>query len=291
MSLQEANALAVVDVRSATVTDILPLGTKDHAVPGNELDPSDRDGGIAIGSWPVHGLYLPDAVDTYTSRGQTYVVTANEGDARDYDGYGEEERVADLTLSPDVFGGEAGVAALQAPSALGRLTATTTSPTDAQGRVTEIQVLGARSFSIRDADGGLVFDSGSELERLVAEQLPDDFNADNAENDSLDNRSDNKGPEPEGIEIGRIAGRTYAFVGLERVGGVVVYDITVPSDATFVTYVNPRDFGGDLEANGSDSGPEGLLFVPATDSPTGEPLLVVGNEVSGTTTVYEVTGR
>jgi hypothetical protein len=291
VSLQEANALAVLDVRTATVTDVVPLGFKDHAAPGNELDPSDRDGGIAIAGWPVKGMYMPDSIDTYTHRGRTYVVTANEGDAREYDGYAEEERVKDLVLSPDVFGGPAAVDALQADAAIGRLTTTTTSPVDEQGRLTEIHVFGGRSFSIRDADGGLVYDSGSDLERLVAERLPEEFNSDNAENDSFDSRSDNKGPEPEGIEIGRIAGRTYAFVGLERVGGIVVYDITDPARVSLVDYVNTRDFDTDLESNGSDSGPEGLVFVAEEDSPTGRPLLVVGNEVSGTTTLYEVTGR
>lgn len=291
VSLQEANALAILDIRTATVTDVVPLGLKDHSLPGNELDPSDRDGAIAIAGWPVMGMYMPDAIDTYTHRGRTYVVTANEGDARDYDGYAEEERVKDLVLSPDVFGGPAAVEALQADAAIGRLTTTTTSPVDDQGRLTEIHVFGGRSFSIRDADGGLVYDSGSDLERLVAQRLPQEFNSDNAENDSFDNRSDNKGPEPEGIEIGRVAGRTYAFVGLERVGGIVVYDITDPARASLVDYVVTRDFAGDLESNGSDSGPEGLVFVAEEDSPTGRPLLVVGNEVSGTTTIYEVTGR
>jgi len=289
VSLQEANALAVVDIGTATVTDILPLGLKDHSRPGAGLDPSDRDGGIAIGTWPVKGLYMPDSVATYTARGRTYVVTANEGDSRDYDGYRDEARVSALTLSPDVFGGTAGVAALRAPAALGRLTATTTSPTDAQGRVTEIHVFGGRSFSIRDSAGGLVFDSGDQLEQVVAERLPEGFNADNDENDSADSRSDNKGPEPEGLALGTVAGRTYAFVGLERVGGIAVYDVTVPTRSTFVDYVNPRDLTGDLAENGSDSGPEGLVFVAAKDSPTGGPLLVVGNETSGTTTVYAVT--
>ncbi|MFC3688318.1 choice-of-anchor I family protein [Aquipuribacter hungaricus] len=291
VSLQEANALAVVDVRTATVTDVLPLGTKDHSVPGAGLDPSDRDGGTMIGTWPVRGLYMPDAVASYQSRGRTFVVTANEGDARDYFGYGDEARVSSLVLSPDVFGGAAGVAALQAPAALGRLTASTTSPTDVQGRVTEIHAFGARSFSVRDAEGRLVFDSGDQLEQVVAARLPEAANSDNSENGSADSRSDNKGPEPEGLAVGRVAGRTYAFVGLERVGGIAVYDITVPSRSTFVDYVSTRDFSGDLEANGSDSGPEGLVFVPATSSPTGAPLLVVGNEVSGTTTVFEVTRR
>lgn len=296
VSLQENNALAVLDIRSGEITDILPLGVKDHSLPGNELDASDRDGVINIQSWPVSGMYMPDAIDAYTARGRTYVVTANEGDAREYlddddNGFAEEARVKDLELSPEVFGGPENVAALQADEALGRLTSTTTSPTDDQGRVTELLAFGARSFSIRDAEGTLVFDSGSDFERITAEQLPEQFNSDNAENDSFDNRSDNKGPEPEGVEIGRIAGRSYAFIGLERIGGVMVYDITVPRRSEFVTYVNPRDFGGDLQANGSDSGIEGLVFVSAADSPNGVPLLVVGNETSGTTTVFEITGH
>ena len=144
-------------------------------------------------------------------------------------------------------------------------------------------------FQFGTADGQLVFDSGDDFEQITADLLPDDFNSTNDENGSFDNRSDDKGPEPEGVTVGQINGRTYAFIGFERIGGVIVYDVTDPYTPEFVQYLNNRDFAGDAEAStAGDLGPEGLLFINALHSPIHKPLLVVGNEVSGTTTIYQI---
>lgn len=293
VSLQEANALALIDIRRARVTDILPLGTKDHSVEGKGLDASDKDDAINIATWPVNGMYMPDAIASYSFRGQTYIVTANEGDSRDYDGYSEEVRVKDLDLDPEAF---PDAAMLQENENLGRLKVTSSlGDTDGDGDYDRLYSFGARSFSIRDARGRLVYDSGDDFERITAQRLPDDFNSNNDENDSFDSRSDDKGPEPEGVALGEIAGRTYAFIGLERIGGIMIYDITSPYRVAFVDYVNNRDFSVDTQLPDDsvnplvgDLGPEGLAFIAAKDSPGRKPLLVVGNEVSGTTTVYEI---
>jgi hypothetical protein len=289
VALQENNALAVLDVRSATITDILPLGLKNHIVAGNALDASDRDGGINIRSWPVRGMYMPDGIDAYTAGGQTFIVTANEGDGRDYDGFTDEARVGDddVVLDLTVFPNRD---EQQQEENLGRLKfAAATSPTNADGEFTELHSFGGRSFSIRDTSGALVFDSGSDFEDITAERIPAGFNSTNDKNGSFDSRSDDKGPEPEGIEIGVVDGRTYAFIGLERVGGVMIYDITDPANATFADYVNTRDFSGNAKAGtAGDLAPEGLTFVPAADSPTGEPLLAVAYELSGTTSLYTI---
>jgi DNA-binding beta-propeller fold protein YncE len=283
VTLQENNALAVVDLGRARVTRIEALGLKDHERRGQGLDPSDRDGGAHIGRWPVMGMYQPDGIAAFA--GGDYLVTANEGDARDWDCYGEEVRVRDLELSPRAF---RDAAALQADDALGRLTVSDTSPRDARGRVTELHALGGRSLSVLDTRGRVVWDSGDDLEQLIAERYPDDFNTDNTENDP-DSRSDGKGPEPEGVTVGRVNGTTYAFAGLERVGGIVAYDLSRPRHPELVGYVNSRDFAGDPEAGtAGDLGPEGLTFIPARDSPQGRPLLVVGHESSGTTAIYGI---
>ncbi|MFK5688331.1 choice-of-anchor I family protein [Ornithinimicrobium sp. LYQ92] len=302
VSLQEANALAVVDVRSATVTDLLPPGTVDRR--DVAFDPSDRDGGIALGTWPVQGFRLPDAIDSYRVRGTDYLVTANEGDARDYDAYSEEARVKDLGEDgiPPVCDGVAAQAGmsveeLQADENLGRLTVTLAQGLDEDaGCYAELFTYGTRGFSIVDGEGTVVFDSGSEFEEVIAEAVPEYFNSNHSET-NLEGRSDDKGPEPEGVVLGEVDGRTYAFIGLERIGGVMVYDVTDPTDASFVTYVNNRDFSVSVEdsedvdaalAAAGDLGAEGLAFVPAAQSPTGSPLVIVGNEVSGTTTFFEV---
>ena len=152
----------------------------------------------------------------------------------------------------------------------------------------ELYAFGARSFSIWTAAGRQLFDSGDDLEMITALAYPTNFNASNSSND-FDNRSDDKGPEPEGVVIGKVLGRTYAFIGLERVGGVAVYDVTNPLCPEFVDYANRRNFGAAVETpEAGDLGPEGLVFIEAKDSPTRKPLVVVGNEISGTTTIYEI---
>ncbi|GAA5071676.1 hypothetical protein GCM10023259_070640 [Thermocatellispora tengchongensis] len=284
VTLQENNALAVVDLKRAAVVGIVPLGLKDHARAG--IDASDRDGKIDIRPRPVKGVYMPDSIADFRARGRTYLVTANEGDSRDWDCHSDEVRVKDVQLAPERF---PDAATLKKDSELGRLTVLADSPKDANGAYTDLYAFGARSVSIRTTSGELVWDSGDELERLVAQELPEQFNSDNEENDSFDSRSDNKGPEPEGVTVGSVRGRTYAFAGLERVGGVVAYDVSDPRAPRLAGYVNTRDFAGSVEdGTAGDVGPEGVLFIDAHDSPTRTPLLVVGNEVSGTTAVYEV---
>ena len=287
IALQENNAMAVLDIASATITEVFPLGYKDYAQ-DNRLDPSDRDDGINIANWPVSGMYQPDAIAAFQAAGETFIISTNEGDARDYECFSEEVRVDDLQLDSTVFEDPE---VLQQPENLGRLkTTTATGDADGDGQHETIFNYGARSFSIWSADGQLVFDSGSDFELRTAELIPDDFNSTNDENDSFDNRSDDKGPEPEGIAIGHIGDRVYAFIGFERVGGIMVYDVTDPYQPAYVTYINNRDFAGNAEeGTAGDLGPEGILFIDAVDSPIGIPLLVTGNEVSGTTTIFSIT--
>ncbi len=284
VTLQENNAIAVVDLDRATVTRIAPLGLKDFARSG--LDASDRDGKIDIRPRPVKGMYMPDAVADFRSRGRTFLVTANEGDSREWDCHTDEKRVKDINLSTTAF---PDAADLRKDAELGRLTVAADSPADASGAYTALHTFGTRSISVWSDRGEHVWDSGDELERLIARELPTHFNADNEDNDSFDNRSDNKGPEPEGVTVGQVRGRPYAFVGLERVGGIVAYDLTDPRRPKQAAYLNTRDFNGSVEdGTAGDVGPEGVLFVPAHHSPTRHPLLIVGHEVSGTTAIYEV---
>ncbi|MDZ7963062.1 MAG: choice-of-anchor I family protein [Aulosira sp. DedQUE10] len=278
ITLQENNAIAVLDIASATITDILPLGVKNYNLPGNGIDASDQDGGINIKNWPVFGLYQPDAIASFTANGQTYYITANEGDSRAYAGFNEEIRVgaAGYVLDPTAF---PNAATLKQNANLGRLQLTNaTGDTDGDGDFDRIESFGARSFSIWDASGKQVFDSGDQLEQITATRVPTLFNSDGTAA-TFDTRSDNKGPEPEGVAIGVINNRTYAFIGLERTGDVIVYEVTNPQAPTFVQYINTPE----------DVAPEGLTFISAADSPTGKPLLVTANEVSKTVAVFEVT--
>ncbi|MCV0437079.1 MAG: choice-of-anchor I family protein [Hydrogenophaga sp.] len=366
VTLQENNALARLNIATATVTDVLPLGFKDHGVAGNEIDASDTDGStINIRTWPgVRGMYLPDSMASYTVGGQTYLVTANEGDARawgednaDYwngdasKGFVEEFRVKHLVnrngwagragddlppqlnalaagglLNPATFGYCGAIdgdpLGCRADAALGRLNISWTMGyrMDAMGAPVmfnaagvqdpagnrlmydQLYSYGGRSFSIWNANGGLVWDSGAEIEKFLASadcmlgqgrNIPcaTYFNSGHDEGNAMDSRSDAKGPEPEGLALGKIGNKTFAFIGLERMGGVLVYDITNPAAPTRVDYLNTRDewvTDPPSLATAGDLGPEGLAFIPAARSPNGKPLLVVGNEVSGTTAVLQL---
>ena len=302
VTLEENNALAIVDVAAARVTRVVALGTKDHARRGAGLDASDEDGRINIARWPVRGMFQSDQIAAYAVGGNAYLVLANEGLPRSYEGFDETARVADLALDPAVF---PNAAALQRDERLGRLQVTTIgADRDGDGKVERLRSFGGRSFSIRRADGSLVYDSGDLIERVIARDAvyaparnlfntPDDENA-------FDDRSDNRGPEPEGVTVGRIAGRVYAFVGLERMSGVVVVDVTDPEQPVFQHYADTRDFTEDPRAIGGadedkyvncaagDLGPEGLLVIPAAQSPTGEALLAVAFETSGSTRLFRI---
>ena len=249
----------------------LPLGAKDHSRTGAGLDPSDRDEAVRIEPQRVLGLYQPDALSVARIGGQFYLFTANEGDPRD-----EGKRVKDLELDPGVF---PDAEALQADEALGRLEVSATDgDLDGDGDHDALYAFGARSFSIWNTRGQQVFDSGDEFERLVSAFDPAAFNADN-EKEGPDDRSDKRGPEPEAITVGKVGDRHYAFIGLERCGGIMVYDVTEPQAATFVQYINDRE---------RQRGPEDIEFVPAEQSPTGKPFIAVACEISGSVGIYEM---
>jgi len=284
VTLQENNAVAEVDIVSATVLQILPLDLKDFDLVGNGFDASDRDstassGKINIQNWPVYGMYMPDAIAGFTVGGNRYFITANEGDSRSYTGYSEEIRVGSgaYVLDPTVF---PNAASLKLDANLGRLQVTNaTGDTNNDGLFDEIHVYGARSFSIWNNTFSQIFDSGDQLEQITAAQLPGRFNADNSSNTfaSFDTRSDNKGPEPEAATTGIVDGVLYAFIGIERSGDIFVYDISDPNNPVFKQFID----------NPADLGVEGLMFVPAYESPTGKALVIASAEISRTVTVYE----
>ena len=291
VTLQENNAIAILDIEKGKFTRLVGLGFKDHFLAGSGLDASDQDlavdngslkDGINIETWPVFGMYQPDGIASYRVGNETYLVMANEGDTRaDWAPFNEEVQVgaSAYTLDPAVF---PNAADLKLPANIGRLVVTNaTGNTDNDSEFEKIFVPGARSFSIRKADGTLVFDSGDEFEQKTAQLVPELFNSNGVPTGSggFNTRSDNKGPEPEGVAIGKVSGRIYAFIGLERTGGIMVYDISDPHRPFFVHYVNTSP---------TDQSPEGILFIKGEDSPNGKPLLVVSHEVSNTTTIFEI---
>ncbi|MED4401946.1 choice-of-anchor I family protein [Metabacillus fastidiosus] len=303
VALQENNAIAKLDIEKKKFTTVKSLGYKDFSVNDNQLDASDKDGKINIQNWPILSMYMPDGMASYEVKGKTYILTANEGDAQDYKGFSEEARVEDLVnsykLNAKLYKGFSQEQldkmvkdGLFKKEQLGRLKTTTAAPKNKDGKYEAIYGYGARSFSIWDANSlKLTYDSGSDFEKITAEAVPNHFNANNTE-DELDSRSDDKGPEPESVIVGNVKGKNYAFIGLERTGGIMVYDVTNPEKPRFNTYISSRTFnGGKVTASSNDVAPEGLTFIPASDSPTGQDLLLAAHEVTGTIAVYSLGGK
>jgi DNA-binding beta-propeller fold protein YncE len=254
----------------------------------NGLDASDQDGAISIARWPVFGIYMPDGVTSFASGGQTFYITANEGDSREYD-VARLRSLGNAGFDPVVFPNRTELR--ENVTGIGRLNVSVLDgDLDGDGAVEQIHTLGGRSLSIWDQYGNLVYDSGSLIEQVTALAHPAHFNSNHREL-SFDTRSDDKGPEPEDVVVGEVGGRLFAFLGLERIGGIFIMDVTNPHSPQFVDYVNHREFSGVGSPEyglGGDLGAEGLCFIPADQSPTGRPMLLVANEVSGTTTAFHV---
>ena len=308
VTLQENNAVAVVDLANGRISKIFALGYKDYSTK-NRIAASDRYAGTSsalynnptqpaqLKNYPnLFGVYMPDGIATVTLSGKTYFLTANEGDDRgDFltGASAETARFADLvaSLDPTAFPA-ATVDAIKTSQELGRLTIIAKDAngkfgdTDGDGDYDRVYVLGGRSFSIWDADTGLqVFDSGDDVERIVYNDAADDATKSAAllKADQLLGRLDNKGPEPESVVVGQIGNETYAFIGLERASGILMYQITNPLKPKFVQYVRNT-----TDLTDGDISPEGLKFIPAAQSPNGVPLLVVGYEVTGSVAVYQI---
>lgn len=284
VTLQENNAIAEINLATTAITDIWALGTKDVSIPGNGFDISDNNGQVLIANWPIKAFYLPDGVASYIVGGTTYLVTANEGDEKEYTGFTERTTVGAATYTLDAANFP-NAAVLKQSYNMGRFRVTNLNGnTDADADFETINAVGTRSFSIFNATTKqIVFDSGDDFEMYTAANLPTLFNADHEDNVAK-GRSRAKGPEPEGVTIAKIGTETFAFISLERVGGVMVYNITDPNNAVFVDYKNSRS----TSAYAGDHGPEGIIYVKPENSPTGTPYVLVANEISGTITIFEV---
>ncbi|MEM8691459.1 MAG: choice-of-anchor I family protein [Pseudomonadota bacterium] len=277
VSLQENNAIATVDLTTGDIVDIFSLGTVDFATE-SMLDANDN-GLIEIQNFEnLVGFRMPDAIASFEIGGTTYIATANEGDSRDFD----EDRVGDLVeegrIDPSVD-----------TTGLERLEVSTVDgDTDGDGDIDVLHTFSSRSFSIFDEDGAPVFDSGPEFEQIIAGIAPERFNDDDGDTDGDEDRSDAKGPEPEAITIGEVDGKTYAFIGLERDSGIMIYDISDPVNSSFVDYIPPKFVGTTPDGEVARHGPEVITFIPAADSSTGNSQIAVAYEISGTTIVYDL---
>lgn len=286
VSLQEANAIGILDVEAAQFTLVQGLGWKDHSLPGAGFDGSDADGIVNIRPWPVRGQYMPDHTALLVAGGRTYLFTANEGDPRTRFFFRDTAAVESLILEAPL------TLDLRLGVNLGSLIVDATQgDANSNGRYEALYSFGTRSFSAWDLSDmtAPAWDSGDQFEQVTAAHRPDRFNADSEVNNSFDARSRSRGPEPEGLVLGEVCGTPYVFIGLERFGGVMVYDVTDPEAPVFVQYATSRNFDL-LEDDPAVGGlaPEGLAFVSADQSPNEQALLIMANEVSGTLEAWAI---
>ncbi|MBU2650946.1 MAG: esterase-like activity of phytase family protein [Bacteroidetes bacterium] len=285
LTLLPDGSLAVLNdndfgISGAGISDVISLGIISFDE-NFGFDASDKADLVDITNHPTWGMHMPDALGTIMFNDKPYVITVNEGDSRD----AEEERVKNLDLNPDYF---PNMAELQNDTMLGRLKLSMlNTDINNDGQSEYIHSFGARSFSIFDRFGNMVFDNGDDFEQITFSAYPDYFNCNFDEGVfEFKARSDDKGPEPEGLATGKIEGYTLAFIGLERTGGIMMYDVTNPLSPLFLDYINTADF----PTGSGDISPEGLYFISKTDHPSGKDLLVVGYEISGTLAVFEISG-
>ena len=289
VSLQENNAIAVVDIAAKKVTDVYPLGFVDHAIPGFGLDVKSNSR-IEIENYPLRGLRQPDGISAFTVGGRPFIATANEGaPVNDYKAWTDVSTLPMLLqqkrLDPKVFN-DAFVSELANLSVSSLESCDAVPDKQANGLCPYAYTFGSRSMSIFDGStGALIWDSGDMLERTIAKVAPDFFNWNSKKKKlKMDSRSEDKGCEPENVTVGEVGGKRYAFVGLERTSAIVVFDITDVGKSH-----NPSPKIVDFYLNPVDRGPEGVLFIPAEKSPVkGTALLVVGYEYNKTLTIFKV---
>lgn len=281
VTLQEANAIAIVDLQTLSIENICSAGYEDYEKYPIDID--KKDAAYRPVSYPsLRGIRMPDGISLFESNGKTYIVTANEGDSREWNEY--------LNEAECNFG-----KGQTSPS--GKITAENSGLTgkvvffdqnDYEGLNSEYDYLfGGRSFTVYCVDGsGMkeVYTSGNELEAKTAAYFPQYFNCSN-DSAEIDDRSGKKGVEAESVTIGTVGEKTYAFIGLERIGGVMAYDITNPDKILFANYINSRDFSKDIAG---DVSPEGLCMISASESADGNAYLLASCEVSGTVAAYKL---
>ena len=283
VTLQENNAIATFDFATKKFTKIALLGTITQTV-----DASDRDGsslGKRIASNDVvMGLPMPDTMVSFSKNGTLFLVTANEGDARPDDGdilRGADLITANLTSSNATTAINNGLTRLNLLKNVG--------DTNGDALIDHPTMMGTRSFTVWNAlTGNRTYDSSSTIENYVANNNPFTFNMNSGSTSNWDTRSDDKGPEPEALAYGSVAGRDYVFVGNERENGIMAFDITSTNDVKVVGYFNTVTNTSD--SGGSFVSPESITFVPGDQNPTRKNLLIVGYEgtgVNGSVAVYE----
>jgi hypothetical protein len=295
VTIQEANAIGKLNIRTATFENVTrAFESKLESV---ARDTSDRDAGAGPRNYKrVVGASQPDAIAAFKAGGGQYYVTANEGDAREYTCLNDDLRASALKVDPRRF---PDWKAWSANAGLGRAKVNPTNgDIDGDGDIDNIHLRGTNSMTIY-RNGSPVWDSGELLDQIQTQAFGV-ANINGSHSLSSDkstmnyvgqDRSDDKGAEPEGVAVGMVGDRRIAVLGLERMTALAIFDVTQPRKPVFQEWIQMLPTKATPAKDVKHWSPEGIVFVPAENSPSGKALIITSYELSGSLSIHEIEPR
>ena len=295
VTIQEANAIGKLNIRTATFENVTrAFESKLESV---ARDTSDRDAGAGPRNYKrVVGASQPDAIAAFKSGAGQYYVTANEGDAREYTCLNDDLRASALKVDPRRF---PDWKAWSANAALGRAKVNPTNgDLDGDGDIDNIHLRGTNSMTIYRS-GSVFWDSGELLDQIQTQAFGV-ANINGSHSLSSDkstmnyvgqDRSDDKGAEPEGVAVGMVGDRRIAVLGLERMTALAIFDITDPKKPIFQEWLQMLPTKATPAKDVKHWSPEGIVFVPAENSPSGKALIITSYELSGSLSIHQIEPR
>jgi len=295
VTIQEANAIGKLNIGSATFESI--SRAFESKVSRVARDTSDRDAGAGPRTYAnVVGASQPDAIAGFTVGAGQYFVTANEGDAREYTCLNDDLRASSLKVDTRRF---PDWKTLSGNAALGRAKVNPTiGDKDGDGDIDTIHLRGSNSMTMY-RNGIAIWDSADLLDQIQTQAFGV-ANINGSHSLSSDkstmnyvgqDRSDDKGSEPEGVAVGMVGDRRIAILGLERMTALAIFDITDPGNPIFQEWLQMLPTKATPAKDVKHWSPEGIVFVPASKSPSGKALIITSYELSGSISIHQVEPR
>jgi hypothetical protein len=295
VTIQEANAIGKLDIEAASFESVTRAFESKLSVTAR--DTSDRDSGAGPRNYAnVVGASQPDAIASFKVGSGHYFVTANEGDAREYTCLNDDQRGSSLKVDSRRF---PNWSTLSASAALGRAKVNPTiGDRDGDGDIDTIHLRGSNSMTMY-RNGIALWDSGELLDQIQIKAFGV-ANINGSHSLSSDkstmnyvgqDRSDDKGSEPEGVAVGMVGNTRVAILGLERMTALAVFDITQPRSPVFQEWLQMLPAKATPAKDVKHWSPEGIVFVSADKSPSGKALIITSYELSGSISIHQIEPR
>jgi hypothetical protein len=295
VTIQEANAIGKLNIETATFEDVTRAFESNLSYVAR--DTSDRDSGAGPRSYRnVVGASQPDAIAGFKYGAGNYFITANEGDAREYTCLNDDLRAASLKVDTRRF---PNWSTLSGSAELGRAKVNPTmGDKDGDGDIDTIHLRGSYSMTMY-RNGMPIWDSGELLDQIQIKAFGV-ANINGSHSYSKDkstmnyvgqDRSDDKGAEPEGVALGMVGDRRIAILGLERMTALAIFDITQPRMPVFQEWLQMLPTTATPAKDVKHWSPEGIVFVPADKSPSGKALVITSYELSGSISIHQIEPR